>query len=276
MSMNNLKYKALALDLDGTLTDSNKNIPSKNKAAVQKAMGLGVKIILISGRPVMGIAGLAKELEFEKRGGIIAAFNGGKTIDCKTGNIIQQLFFPKEIIADACDIVRKHGAQPLSYTNTQIVAETDTDPYVLTECKCNYTDVKKVPFLPDFLDYPIPKILAVGEHEQLVEVREEFLAAYSHICDSFFAESYFLELAPKGVAKDKALSSICKYLNISQEEVMACGDGLNDIPMLEYAGLGIAMKNAYPETLEKADDISPYTNDECGVAWAIEKFILDS
>ena len=244
MSMNNLKYKALALDLDGTLTDSNKNIPSKNKAAVQKAMDLGVKIILISGRPVMGIAGLAKELEFEKRGGIIAAFNGGKTIDCKTGNIIQQLFFPKEIIADACDIVRKHGAQPLSYTNTQIVAETDTDPYVLTECKCNYTDVKKVPFLP--------------------------------ICDSFFAESYFLELAPKGVAKDKALSSICKYLNISQEEVMACGDGLNDIPMLEYAGLGIAMKNAYPETLEKADDISPYTNDECGVAWAIEKFILDS
>ena len=57
---------------------------------------------------------------------------------------------------------------------------------------------------------------------------------------------------------------------------MACGDGLNDIPMLEYAGLSIAMKNAYPETLEKADDISPYTNDECGVAWAIEKFILDS
>ena len=57
---------------------------------------------------------------------------------------------------------------------------------------------------------------------------------------------------------------------------MACGDGLNDIPMLEYAGLDIAMKNAYPETLEKADDISPYTNDECGVAWAIEKFILDS
>ena len=96
MSMNNLKYKALALDLDGTLTDSHKNIPPKNKAAVQKAMDLGVKIILISGRPVMGIAGLAKELEFEKRGGIIAAFNGGKTIDCKTSNIIQQLFSQKK------------------------------------------------------------------------------------------------------------------------------------------------------------------------------------
>ena len=64
MSMNNLKYKALALDLDGTLTDSNKNIPSKNKAAVQKAMDLGVKIILISGRPVMGFAGFEKLLFF--------------------------------------------------------------------------------------------------------------------------------------------------------------------------------------------------------------------
>ena len=274
--MQNLKYKALALDLDGTLTDSNKKLPLENKEALFQAMDLGVKVILISGRSVMGITGLAEELEFEKRGGIIAAFNGGKIFDCKNGSLIQQLLFPKEAIAGTCAIVRKYGAQPLSYTDTQIVAETDTDPYVLAECKCNSATVKKVPWLPDFLDYPIPKLLAAGEHERLVEVRREFLDTYSHICDSFFAESYFLELAPKGVAKDKALAGICSYLNISREEIMACGDGFNDIPMLEYAGLGVAMKNAYPETLEKADYISPFTNDECGVARAVETFILNA
>ena len=185
------------------------------------------------------------------------------------------MFFPKEAIADTCAIVRKYGAQPLSYTDTEIVAETDTDKYVLAECKCNSASVKKVPSLPEFLDYPIPKILGAGEHERLVKAREEFLVRYSHICDSFFAESYFLELAPKGVAKDKALESICKYLHISREELMACGDGFNDIPMLEYAGLGVAMKNAYPEAQEKADCITPFTNDECGVAWAVEEFILN-
>ncbi len=274
--MENLKYKALALDLDGTLTDSSKNLPPRNKEALWKAMDLGVNVILISGRSVMGITGLAKELEFEKRGGIIAAFNGGKIFDYKTGAMIQQLFFPKEAIADTCAIVRKYGAQPLSYTDTCIVAETDTDPYVLAECRCNSAVVKKVLDLPEFLDYPIPKILGAGEHERLVKARDEFLAAYSHICDSFFAESYFLELAPKGVAKDKALASICEYLHITREEVMACGDGFNDIPMLTYAGLGIAMKNAYPETQEQADCIAPFTNDECGVAWAVEKFILQT
>ena len=274
--MENLKYKALALDLDGTLTDSKKNLPLKNKEALWKAMDLGVKVILISGRSVMGITGLAEELEFGKRGGIIAAFNGGKTFDCQTGTIIQQLMFPAEAIAGTCDIVRKHGAQPLSYTDTHVVAETDTDEYVLAECRCNYTTVQKVPWLPDFLNYPITKLLGAGKHERLVKVREEFLNQYSQICDSFFAESYFLELAPKGVAKDKALEAICRYLGLSREEIMACGDGFNDIPMLEYAGLGVAMKNAYPETLEKADYISPFTNDECGVAHAVEKFILNA
>lgn len=274
--MENLHYKALALDLDGTLTDSSKNLPQRNKEALWKAMDLGVTVILISGRSVMGITGLAEELEFKKRGGIVAAFNGGKIFDYQSGDVIQQLMFPPEVIADTCAIVRKYGAHPLSYTDTNVVAETETDEYVLRECKCNSTTVQKVEWLPDFLTYPIPKILGAGEHERLVKARDEFLEKYSNICDSFFAESYFLELAPKGVAKDKALAKICEYLNISREELMACGDGFNDIPMLEYAGLGVAMKNAYPETLAIADRVAPFTNDECGVAWAVEEFILNA
>ncbi len=276
VSMGNLGYKALALDLDGTLTDSNKNLPTRNKEVLKKAMDLGLKVILISGRSVMGITGLAEELDFKKYGGIIAAFNGGKIFDYQTGETIQQLMFPAKAIANTCAIVRKYGAQPLSYTDTHIVAETDTDEYVLKECKCNSTTVQKVSWLPDFLDYPIPKILGAGEHEQLLKARDEFLAMYSDICDSFFAESFFLELAPKGVAKDKALSKVCDYLNITPKELMACGDGLNDISMLDFAGWGVAMKNAYPETLAMADCIAPFTNDECGVAWAVETFILNA
>ena len=74
--MNELKYKALALDLDGTLTDSNKKIPQENKEAIWKAIDKGVIIILASGRPTMGITGIAKELELDKRGGIIINEDG--------------------------------------------------------------------------------------------------------------------------------------------------------------------------------------------------------
>lgn len=272
--MKKLKYKALALDLDGTLTDSSKQLPLENKEAILKAMDLGVTVILASGRPTMGITGLAKELEFDKRGGLIVAFNGGTIINCKTGEIVQRLLFPPEVIEDACAIVRKHGAQPLSYTDTQIAAECAADEYVQKECICNYTTCLEVADLPAFLDYPTPKLLAAGEHEKLLKVRDEFLSRHSDLCDSFFAESYFLELAPKGVAKDKALAKVCEYLAISREELMACGDGLNDIEMLEYAGLGVAMNNAYPETKKTADVVAPLTNDECGVAWAVKEYIL--
>lgn len=274
--MNHLKYKAIALDLDGTLTDSNKKLPPKNKEAIWKAMDFGVTVILASGRPIFGMTGLAKELELDQRGGILAPYNGGRIFDCKTGALIKETLFPPELIPDTCRMVEKYGCQPLSYTDTQVVAEDISDPYIQKECFCNYATALEVDSLPEFLDYPIPKILGTGEHEKLLKVQKEFLEKYSNQCDCYFAESYFLELTPKGVSKDQALAHICSYLQIQQEELLACGDGLNDITMLQYAGLGVAMKNAYPETKAIADFITPVTNDECGVAWAIEHFILQS
>ena len=272
--MNELKYKALALDLDGTLTDSNKLIPQENKEAIWKAIEKGVMIILASGRPTMGITGIAKELELDKRGGVIIAFNGGKIFDCKTGDMISSHEFPHELIEDVCAVSVKHGVVPLSYNDTQIISESDTDEYVLKECKCNYTNVLKVDNLPAALNFPITKILTVGVHELLLGVQEELLSKYSDKIESFFSESYFLEVAPKGIRKDAALATVCEHLGITKEELMVCGDGLNDIPMFDYAGLSVAMKNAYPEAAAHAHVVVPKTNDECGVAYAIEKYIL--
>ena len=80
-----MSYKALALDLDGTLTDHNKKVPENNKKAIDRAIEKGVKIILASGRPLFGITPVARELGLDKKGGYILAYNGGSIIDCKTG-----------------------------------------------------------------------------------------------------------------------------------------------------------------------------------------------
>ena len=272
--MNELKYKALALDLDGTLTDSNKLIPQENKEAIWKAIDKGVMIILASGRPTLGITGIAKELELDKRGGIIIAFNGGKIMECKTGNVISSKEFPHELIPDVCASSSKHGVVPLSYNDTQIISESADDEYVLKECKCNSTTVLKVDDLPAALDFPITKILTVGEHELLLGVQKDLLEKYSDKIEAFFSESYFLEVAPKGIKKDAALATVCAHLGITKDELMVCGDGLNDIPMFDFAGLSVAMKNAYPEAAAHAHVVVPKTNDECGVAYAIEKYIL--
>ena len=90
-----MKYKVLALDLDGTLTNSEKIITPRTKAALQEAARRGVCIVLASGRPTVGIQPLARELELEKYGGCILSYNGGKIIDCNTGKtLVQHAFRP--------------------------------------------------------------------------------------------------------------------------------------------------------------------------------------
>ena len=101
-----MQYKVLALDLDGTLTNSEKIITPRTKAALMEAAARGVCIVLASGRPTVGIEPLAKELELDRRGGCILSYNGGKIIDCKTGETLVQHEFPPELIDPVCTFAR--------------------------------------------------------------------------------------------------------------------------------------------------------------------------
>ena len=87
------------------------------------------------------------------------------------------------------------------------------------------------------------------------------------------SEPYFMEVTPLGIKKDFALGKLLEHLGHTREELMACGDGLNDIPMLAYAGLSVAMENAYPE-VKRIAHVLTRSNDEDGVADAVEKYIL--
>lgn len=269
-----MKYKALALDLDGTLTDHNKNLPEKNKEAVFKAIDKGVSVILASGRPLFGVTPIADKLELDKRGGYILACNGGNIVDCVTGEMIYSNLLPMECTADICSLARQHGVYALTYADTQIVAESDTDEYVLKEAICNYTTIMKVDDLNKYVDYAVPKFLVVGPHEKLLPVQSALLEKHGDVINAFFSEDYFLEVVPANIAKDVSLKVLLEKLNILPEEMIACGDGMNDIPMLKLAGLAAVMENAYPEVKEYADYIAP-SNDDCGVCDVIMKYILD-
>lgn len=268
-----MKYRALALDLDGTLTDSNKKLSKINIDAIHKAIEKGVAIILASGRPVLGINHIAKELSLAEKGGYILAYNGGNIIDCKTNEIIYERILPEQCIKTICEAAQRNQVIPMTYFENVIVSENDDDEYMIKEAICNSAEIKKVENLVEFVDYPVAKFLVVGEHDKLLPVQEELLSKFPGILDAFFSESYFLEVVPAGVAKSTSLESLLKILNIDREELMACGDGMNDIPMLEYAGFSVAMENAYSKVKEYADYIT-LSNDDNGVAYVIEKFIL--
>ena len=90
----------------------------------------------------------------------------------------------------------------------------------------------------------------------------------------FKSREMLLEWSPKNVHKATGLAKLISHLGIDQSQVMACGDEANDLSMIEWAGLGVAMQNAVPEVKAVANVVTPMTNDEEAVAWAIEEYVL--
>lgn len=269
----NMDIKIIALDLDGTLTNSEKRISARTKETLQRAMEDGVTVVLASGRPLVGIKPLAKELELSKYNGFILAYNGGQIIDCHTGKEVYQKVLNTERISSIYEVARKFGVAMLTYDGEDIITENDTDPYVLRECFINRVKVRKIDDLVSHVTYPVPKCLVVGEHEKLFPVRDYLKENYGDELSVYFSEPFFLEIMPLGVEKSSSLELLLKRLQLSREELMACGDGLNDITMLQYAGLSVAMGNACKEAKEVAKYITA-SNDEDGVAKAVDRFVL--
>lgn len=269
-----MKYRAIALDLDGTLLNSNKEISKKNKEIIMKAAKAGVKIILASGRPVPGIKKIAKQLHLEEVGGYILAYNGGMIIDCKTGEVIRREVIPTEYYADIVHCANKLEVTTLTYDSEGIITNDENDEYVHFESRINNIPIRQVFHLEEEaqLDPPV-KFLCVGDHKILQQLQSKLDDKLKGAVNIFFSEPFFLEITPQGIEKASSLEILLEKLGIDRKSLIACGDGYNDIPMMRYAGLAVAMENAQPETKEWADFIAP-SNDADGVAAAIERFIL--
>lgn len=127
-------------------------------------------------------------------------------------------------------------------------------------------------FLRD-LHQPADKCLVVGEPEMLVSLEEKLRQELGKRINVYRSEAFYLELVPKGIDKAASLSRLLERTRIKQEEVIAIGDGFNDVSMIRFAGLGVAMANAQPPVKANADRITQYTNDEDGVARFIQELL---
>ena len=267
------RYKLLALDLDGTLTDNRKQVSLVNKEYIRKAQGKGVSIILASGRPLIGIKRIADELDLWNAGGYILAYNGGHIINCKSGKDLVKKTIPMKFVHEICEVIHQFTVYPLCYNEVGVICENDTDQYVQKEGYNNSIPIIKVDSLEKQISHPVVKFMVVGAPCELQKAYKYLKERLEGNLNLFFSEPYFMEITPSGIEKASALAALLDMLSVSREELIACGDGLNDIPMLEYAGLAAAMGNAYKETKKVADYIAA-SNDDNGVAEVIQKFIL--
>lgn len=264
-------FRAIALDLDGTLTNHDKVVTPRTRQALLKAQEQGAIIILASGRPTYGIVPVAECLELEKRGGYILSYNGGNIVNAKTGEKLFSQFLPDAVIPILYKYAREHRYALLGYAGNEIITEMPDDPYVKEESRINKMNIRKVDNLLETLEPHPTKLLMTGDPTDMLKAEEELVEILGEKMDIFRSAPFFLELVPKGIDKAQSLLRLLSKINLTPADLMAFGDGYNDLSMLKLAGVGVAMANAAPEVRADADYVT-LSNEEDGVAAALLHF----
>ena len=251
--MNHLPYRAIALDLDGTLTNHDKVVTPKTREALLQAEAEGVVIILASGRPTYGIEPVAECLELDKRGGYILSYNGGNIVNAKTGEKLFAQFLPDEVIPILYRYAKEKNHALLGYAGNEIITEMPDDQYVKEESRINKMNIRKVENLFEALEPHPTKLLMTGDPADMLKAENELSEILGDRMDIFRSAPFFLELVPKGIDKAKSLLRLLSKINLTPADMIAFGDGYNDLSMLKLAGMGVAMQNAAPEVRAEAD-----------------------
>ncbi len=267
-----MKYKMIALDLDGTLTNSKKEVSAHTRDVLIDIQKKGAVVALATGRPINGAVAISQELELDIYGGFILSFNGGVIQNCKTKEIVFQQKIPAAYIPRLGEASRRFQVPIVTYQGDEILTEDTTDKYVRIEAGINKMKVRELNNFAEEVNFPVTKCLMVGDGWYLEQILSKMRREFGHILNIFRSEPYFMEITPPGVDKAFGLEQLLRYTGISREELICCGDGYNDISMLQFAGLGVAMENARDEVKAVADIITE-TNDNDGVACIVENYM---
>ena len=165
------------------------------------------------------------------------------------------------------------GCEILTYQGEGIAATCVRDKYVLHEAFINKMPVTLYDDFARQVQYPINKCLIVGDPKRLIPLEQSLASAYKGRLSVYRSAAFFLECVPPGIDKAASLGRLIENLGIRREELIAVGDGYNDLSMIRFAGLGVAMANAAREVQDAADYIT-WSNQEDGVAHVVEKFFL--
>ena len=271
-----LPYSIIALDLDGTLTNSEKNITPRTFDALMKAQLEGVRLVLASGRPTFGIAALANQLQLADYGGYVLSYNGGRIIDWCEKTVIFSQVVDQKLVPILYDFAEKAQLPIVTYLPEAILASKNEGEYLAEEARINGMPVVVAQnFVEEAMQIAggSTKFLIPGEPELLIQLESEMKAAHSEQMEVFRSAPFFLELPPKGIDKAQSLQRLLTHLGLERESLMAFGDGFNDLSMIQFAGQGVAMANAVEEVKSIADFVTT-SNEEDGIAHALEQLLF--
>ncbi|MDR1780632.1 MAG: Cof-type HAD-IIB family hydrolase [Tannerella sp.] len=269
-----MKYKLLVLDIDGTLINSRKQISARTKTALLKAQQLGVRLVLASGRPTYGVMPIARELEMDRYGGFILSYNGCQIINVQTNELLFEKRINPKMFPFLEQLAVRNKLPIFTYHLNKIITNNPRNKRVLSEAKLNGMEITGVKNFAEAIDFSPCKCMFVGEDAEALDSLREYLKKHlAGTMDIFPSEEYFLEIVPTFIDKANTLSILADKLKIGKDEILAIGDGVCDVTMLQWAGCGIAMGNAKISVKQCADFVTE-SNDADGVAIVVENRIL--
>ena len=269
-----MKYKMIVLDVDGTLLTDEQTISARTRATLLKVQQMGVRVVLASGRPTHGVMPLARALELDKNGGFVLSYNGAQIIHVPTGKRVFERRIDPQFMAYLERGARKRGFTIFTYREDRIVTSNAQNVHVQHEAKLSGMRVEEAANWAAAVDFSPCKVMLVSDYEAaLVGLEEHWRRRLAGVLDVLRSEDYYLEVVAESVDKSNTLTVLLEKEGIDPTDVVAIGDGVRDVPMLQLAGLGVAMGNAQ-DSVKACADVVTLTNAEDGVAVALEKAIL--
>lgn len=269
-----MTIKLIAIDIDGTLINDQREITPATKAALTKATARGIKVVLCTGRPMTGVAAYLDELNLNGQADqYVISFNGGLSQSTDENPIIEATIAFDDYL-DLQNFYRKNGVKCIIETSDFIyTANQDISPYTVHESDLvsmpiHYRTIDQQITLQDQME--IGKVMLTDEPAKIDAILPKIPADLKTRFTFVRSEEFYLEAVNPKAGKGNTLKALAEHLGFTMDEVMAIGNAQNDESMIKVAGVGVAMGNSVPSTLACAD-ITVADNNHDGVAEATEK-----
>ena len=274
-SYDKLDVRLIALDLDDTLLNDNREITDMTVEALRECVNRGIYVVLCSGRAEDAILPFVRRLEIagKEAGRYLIAINGCSIFDLHKR---QQIFCRKveaDILLRTNQVAEARGLRSEVYTPDTIYYREETKWTKLDVDLCGLKGAA-VDDYDEFLKTGFTKMLVPGEPSELLELQRELRSEFGNRAVIFTSKPYFLEILPPNCGKGEAVSWLANELGFGMDKVMGFGDSMNDESLIRMAGYGIAMCNGLEEIKKIADYVTYSDNNHDGVGDFIQKHVL--
>lgn len=279
-----MDIKAIVLDIDGTLLNDEKQLTPRTKDSLLDAQKQGIKIVLASGRPTAGMWKYAAELQLDRYNGMLVSYNGAYVVEVATKKELFSQPLSIEMSQQILEHLKQFDVLPMiakeeyMYVNNVYNGLLDlgtplgTFNIIEYEARGGEFQLCEIKDLAAFVDFPLHKILVAAQPDYLNMHWQKILAPFKNKVHGVFSAPMYFEFTDQGIDKARALAKTLTPLGVKPEHIISFGDGHNDLSLINYAGIGIAMGNAVAELKKNADQIT-LSNNEDGIAKALSGLV---